>query len=106
MNRSTVVLFGSRFSVFIHFTHLSKFFLFIDQLLAARNHLVESVQPVLQPLDGFHILIIQLGDGVTTVCEERLDDARVKLSKKELQDICIFFFKPSHIYDDFFKKNN
>ena len=38
--------------------YLSKFFLLVHQLLAAGDHLVEGVESVLQPLDGFHVLII------------------------------------------------
>lgn len=76
--------------VFItYFTYLSKFFLFINQLLTACNHLVKSIQPVLKPLDGFHVLIIQLGNCVTAICQERLNDPWVKL--KENVAVKIFF---------------
>lgn len=38
--------------------YLSEFFLFVHQFLAGGDHLVESIQPVLQPSDGLHVLII------------------------------------------------
>lgn len=65
--------------------YLSELLLFIHKLFAAGDHLVECVQSVFEPLYGLHVLIIQFGNSVPALDEERLNDPRVEL---RIQNTC------------------
>ena len=70
--------------------HLSEFFLLVDESSAAGDHLVQGVQPVLQPLDGLHVLIIEIGNSLTAFCYKGSDDPWIKLNDKETRANEIF----------------
>lgn len=59
--------------------HLSELFLFVDESPTAGDHLVQGVQPVFQPFDGFHVLIIEIGDSLTTFCYKGSNNPWIKL---------------------------